>query len=73
MHTVASSDSLLAARKSQSKTSSVLRCGGRTLRTEWDGEGQMTALGGIVHFAEYLRETGFLDCLLRGAPLKYGH
>lgn len=71
MHSAAQPDFLLAARECQSKTSSVLRCGGRTLRTEWDGEGQMTALGGIVHFAEYLRETGFLDRLLRGSPLAY--
>ena len=26
-------------------------------------------MGGIVHFVEYLRETGFLDRLLRGSPL----
>ena len=31
----------------------------------------MTNLGGIVYFAEYLREAGFLDRLLRGSPLRY--
>ncbi|MBR4251610.1 MAG: hypothetical protein IKQ15_04870, partial [Kiritimatiellae bacterium] len=47
----------------QNPNATALRCGASTLHACWDGEGRMTALGGIVYFAEYLREAGFLDRL----------
>jgi hypothetical protein len=37
----------------------------------WDGDGQLTSLGGMAYFAEYLRTGGFLDKLLHGSPLRY--
>jgi hypothetical protein len=55
----------------QNPNATALRCGASTLHACWDGEGRMTALGGIVYFAEYLREAGFLDRLLCGSPLRY--
>ena len=55
----------------QNPNATALRCGVSTLRACWDGEGRMTDLGGIAYFAEYLREAGFLDRLLRGSPLRY--
>jgi hypothetical protein len=55
----------------QSPNTDILRCGSGTLVARWDGEGQITRLAGVVPFAEFLRETGFLDPLLRGSPLRY--
>ena len=31
----------------------------------------MTRLGGVAYFAEYLRDSGFLDAILRQSPLRY--
>jgi hypothetical protein len=31
----------------------------------------MTTLGGVAYFAEFLREGGFLDAILRRSPLRY--
>lgn len=41
------------------------------LEARWDGGGRMTSLGGLAYFAEYLKEGGFLDELLRCSPLRY--
>ena len=45
--------------------------GGASIRAQWDGDGRMTSLGGMAYFAEYLRDSGFLELLLHGSPLRY--
>ena len=45
--------------------------GGMAIDARWDGDGQLTSLGGMAYFAEYLRDGGFLDKLLHGSPLRY--
>ena len=63
--------SALRLEECQSPKSVALRCGSGTFHVEWEGDGRMTRLGGVVCFAEYLREAGFLDSLLHGSPLRY--
>ena len=54
----------------QSHSAETLR-GGMAIDARWDGDGQLTSLGGMAYFAEYLRTGGFLDKLLHGSPLRY--
>ena len=46
----------------------MLRGGGGSVRTHWDEDARMTRLGGVAYFAEYLRDSGFLDAILRQSP-----
>ena len=71
MEAVARQDTTEIRTNRQSESSAVLRGGGGSVRTRWDEDSRTTRLGGVAYFAEYLRESGFLDAILRQSPLRY--
>ena len=71
MEAVARQDTTEIRTNRQRESSAVLRGGGGSVRTHWDEGARMTRLGGVAYFAEYLRDSGFLDAILRRSPLRY--
>ena len=71
MKAVARQDTTEIRTNRQSESCAVLRGGGGSVRTHWDEGARMTRLGGVAYFAEYLRDSGFLDAILRQSPLRY--
>ena len=71
MEAVARQDTTEIRTNRQRESSAVLRGGGGSVRTHWDEGARMTRLGGVAYFAEYLRDSSFLDAILRQSPLRY--